>query len=197
MFLGLSSGSDTVPEVSTLRWLVETALLVLLAFALAQGIKTYLVQAFVIPSGSMIPTIQEGDRVFAEKITYRFVRGPSAGDVVVFDNPQYNPADPSMAPPILIKRVIAVAGQTVDLKDGRVLVDGKVLDEPYTHGKPSDPLDPAIVYPLELAPGMMWVMGDNRTNSGDSRAIGPVAVKAAIGRAVWKYWPLTAFGALR
>jgi signal peptidase I len=189
--------SGATQEISTVRWLIETALLVLLAFVLAQGIKTYLVQAFVIPSGSMIPTIHEGDRVFAEKITYRFLRGPERGDVIVFHNPDYDPVDAQANPPILIKRVIAVEGQTVDLKDGNVVVNGRVLDEPYTHGKPSDPLDPAIRYPLKLAKGTMWVMGDNRTNSGDSRALGPVKVKAAIGRAVWTYWPLNAFGKLR
>lgn len=184
-------------EISTMRWFVETALLVLLAFALAQGIKTYLVQAFVIPSGSMIPTIEEGDRVFAEKVTYRFVRKPAVGEIVVFDNPEYDRNDPKLYPPILIKRVIALEGQTVDLRDGGVLIDGKLLDEPYTHGRPTDPLDPAIGYPLTLEPGTMWVMGDNRTNSGDSRAMGPVSIDAAIGRGVWTYWPLRAFGPLR
>jgi signal peptidase I len=174
-------------EVSTVRWLIETALLVLVAFALAQGIKTFLVQAFVIPSGSMIPTIEEKDRVFAEKVTYRFLREPQPGEIVVFKNPQGNP-------PILIKRVIATEGQTVDLREGVVYVDGKPLDEPYTHGLPSDPLDPSIAYPLTLPDNTMWVMGDNRTNSGDSRLMGPVPVQAAMGRTVLRYWPPQAFG---
>jgi len=192
---GSMDQTDT-KEISTVRWLFETAILVALAFALAQGIKTYVVQAFVIPSGSMIPTIEEGERVFAEKISYRFLADPSSGDIVVFNNPGYDPATPSQNPPILIKRVIAVAGQTVDLKDGAVVVDGKTLDEPYTHEKPTEPLDPTIIYPLTLEEGTMWVMGDNRTNSGDSRLMGAVKVDASIGRAVWKYWPPKAFGPL-
>jgi signal peptidase I len=184
-------------EISTVRWLLETAILIALAFALAQGIKGYLVQAFVIPSGSMIPTIQEGERVFAEKISYRFLHQPEAGDIVVFNNPEYDPSQPGLNPPILIKRVIALEGQTVDLEDGRVVIDGIVLAESYTHDKPTEPLNPAIQYPFTLEKGTMWVMGDNRTNSGDSRAMGPVAVDASIGRAVWKYWPPKAFGPLQ
>jgi signal peptidase I len=172
---------------STLRWLIETALLVALAFALAQGIKTFVVQPFVIPSGSMLPTIQLGERVIAEKLTYRFSHDPRAGEIVVFANPEG-------FPPILIKRVIAVGGQTVDLKDGAVYVDGRRLDEPYTYGKPSDPLNPQITYPFKVPEGYVWVMGDNRTNSGDSRQIGPIAVAAVKGRAVWSYWPVKEFG---
>jgi len=172
---------------STLRWLIETALLVALAFALAQGIKTFVVQPFVIPSGSMLPTIQLGERVIAEKLTYRFSHGPRAGEIVVFANPQGYP-------PILIKRVIALGGQTVDLRDGVVYVDGKALDEPYTHGKRTDPLNPQITYPFEVPAGYIWVMGDNRTNSGDSRQMGPIPAAAVKGRAVWSYWPIPQFG---
>jgi len=179
----------TDKETSTLRWLIETALLVGLAFILAQGVKAFLFQPFVIPSGSMLPTIQLGDRVIAEKLTYRFTRDPQYKDIVVFKNPQGEP-------PILIKRVIATGGQTVDLKDGKVVVDGTPLDEPYTHGKPSLPLNPMIAYPFVVPEGDIWVMGDNRTNSGDSRELGPVAVSAVQGHAVWTYWPPNAFGPL-
>ena len=174
---------------STVRWLIETALLVALAFVLAQGIKAFVVQPFVIPSGSMLPTIQLGDRVIAEKLTYRLSHPPRPGDIVVFANPQGNP-------PILIKRVVALGGQTVDLKDGAVYVDGQALDEPYTHDKPTMPLNPAITYPFTVPDGDLWLMGDNRPNSGDSREIGPVALSAVKGRATWTYWPPKAFGPL-
>jgi signal peptidase I len=175
-------------ETSFGRWLVETVLLIALAFALAQGIKTFLVQPFVIPTGSMIPTIEIGDRVLADKIVYRFVREPRRGDIVVFD-------DPTGSHPQLIKRVIATAGQTVDIKDGKLLVDGKVLDEPYTHGKRTDPQ--IVPMPVKIDPGYLWLMGDNRPQSGDSRSFGEMPVKVVRGRAFWTYWPPSRFGGLK
>jgi signal peptidase I len=183
-----------VPEAektSVVRWLVETALLVLLAFALAQGIKAFVAQPFIVPSGSMQPTIELRNYILAEKLTYRFTTPPRYGDIVVFDNPTHDPNAP-----ILIKRLIAVGGQTIDLKDGRVYIDGRLLDEPYTHGKPTYPLNPAIEYPFKIPDGYYWMMGDNRTNSGDSREFGPVQRSAIIGHAVWTYWPVDKFGKL-
>lgn len=175
-------------ETSFARWLVETALLVLLAFALAQGIKAFIVQPFVIPTGSMRPTIMEEDRVLAEKISYRFIRDPQVGDIVVFD-------DPMSQHPQLIKRVIATAGQTVDIRDDVVYIDGEPLDEPYVHGKPTVP--GTVPLPVTVPEGQVWLMGDNRPNSGDSRFFGPRPVSTVRGRAFWTYWPPTRFGALR
>ena len=176
-------------ETSTVRWLVETALLVLLAFALAQGIKTFLVQPFVIPTGSMEPTIAIGNRVLAEKLSYTlFGKTPQYAQIVVFD-------DPAGEHPQLIKRVIAVGGQTVDVRDGAVWVDGKKLDEPYTHGKPNEP--GTVQLPITVPAGYVWLMGDNRTNSADSRYFGPVPVDKVRGHAVWTYWPPKAFGELQ
>jgi signal peptidase I len=179
-------------ETSIVRWLIETALLVLLAFALAQGIKAYVAQPFIIPTGSMQPTIELRNYVLAEKLSYRFTRKPQYEDIVVFNNPSRDPSAP-----ILIKRLIAVGGQTVDLRDGKVYVDDKMLDEPYAHGKPSYPLNPAIKYPFKVPAGYYWMMGDNRTNSGDSREFGPVVDSDVIGRAMWTYWPIDKFGALQ
>lgn len=183
------AGEEKAEQQSLLRWMVETALLVLLAFALAQGVKTFIVQPFTIPSGSMIPTIEEGDYVLAEKLSQRFSGGPEQGDIVVFD-------DPGGDKPQLIKRVIAVAGQTVDVRDGGVYVDGKRMDEPYTHGKPTT-LEPGMIrMPVTIPDGYVWMMGDNRPNSGDSRYFGPVPVDSIHGRAFWTYWPLGRFGRL-
>ncbi len=185
-----SAKNSAVPvqeETSTVRWLIETALLILLAFALAQGIKMFLVQPFVIPTGSMEPTIAIGNRVLAEKISYRFFDQPAYGDIVVFD-------DPNGQHPQLIKRVIAVGGQTVDVKDGAVWVDGKRLVEPYTYGKPNEL--GTVPMPVKVPEGYVWLMGDNRTNSGDSRFFGPVPVAQIKGHAVWTYWPPSEFGSL-
>ena len=99
---------------------------------------------------------------------------------------------------MLIKRVIAVGGQTVDLRDGAVYVDGEKLDEPYTEGKQSKPLSNSngITYPYKVPEGEIWVMGDNRTNSLDSRVFGSVPVENVTGHAFWRYWPLSSFGSL-
>jgi len=94
--------------------------------------------------------------------------------------------------------VIATGGQTVDLKNGKVIVDGHELIESYTHGLPSDPLTGgAVSFPYKVPEGDLWVMGDNRTNSGDSRIFGPITVKSVEGHAIWTYWPLNAFGGLK
>ena len=173
-------------ETSTIRWLVETAILVGLAFLLAQGIKTFIVQPYIIPTGSMIPTIELRDRVLAEKISYRF-RSPNVGEVVVFD-------DPTGQHPKLIKRVIAVGGQTVDIRDGKLWVDGKPLNEPYVHGKVTDP--GTVQMPVTIPKGYVWLMGDNRPNSGDARFFGPQPVSAVEGHAFFTYWPPGRMGEL-
>jgi signal peptidase I len=173
------------------RWLLETALLVGLAFVLAQGIKTFIVQPFLVPSGSMLPTIQLNDRLLAEKISLRFFREPRPGDVVVFDNPDKS----NKREKIFIKRVIAIEGQTVDVKDGRVLVDGKRLDERYTRGKPTEP--GSISLPAVVPEDHVWLMGDNRTGSSDSRVFGARPVSTVRGRAFCIYWPAERVGALR
>lgn len=180
-----SAAADETPT-SMGRWLLETALMVALAFVLAQGIKTFIVQPFVIPTGSMEPTILIGDRVLAEKVSLRF-GPPKQGDVVVFD-------DPTGQHPQLIKRVIAVGGQELDIRNGAVFVDGKQLDEPYLHGVRTDPGSEAI--PVVVPDGYVWLMGDNRPNSGDSRFLGPQPVSAIRGKAFAIYWPFEHMGGL-
>lgn len=156
------------------------------------GLRTFVVGTYEIPSGSMLDTIQIGDRVFSEKVSYYF-RDPEQGDIITF-------ADPENPQRTLIKRVIAVGGQTVDLKDGYVYVDGKKLDEPYTEGKQSLPLNTAygvsITYPYTVPDGYLWVMGDNRTNSADSRYFGAVSKDSVTGHANFTFWPLNRIGIL-
>jgi signal peptidase I len=101
---------------------------------------------------------------------------------------------------VLIKRCIAVGGQTVDLRDGKVVVDGIILNEPYTLGKPSLPLEPMrevrIKYPYTVPLGSVWVMGDNRTDSLDSRYFGPVSEENITGKALFRFLPFDRFGAI-
>ena len=128
-----------------------------------------------------------GDKLLAEKITYNF-NPVQVGDIVVF-------ADKVMQGRVLVKRVIALGGQVVDLRDGLVYVDGNPLYEPYTHGMKSNPIehhydDMNIVYPYTVPEGCLWVMGDNRENSADSRYFGPITENSVFGRALLVFWPL-------
>ncbi|MBN2247435.1 MAG: signal peptidase I [Coriobacteriia bacterium] len=172
--------------VSFVRWLGELVLMVVLAFALAGAIRAWVVQPYVIPSGSMIPTIELQDRVIANKFIYRFTE-PKRGDIVVLD-------DPTGSVDTLIKRVIAVGGQTVDLVDGKVVIDGVVLDEPYTHGLPSEPM--VLEMPYTVPADSVWLMGDYRTNSADSRVFGAVPLSQVRGRAIFRFWPIDRIGTM-
>ncbi len=161
-------------------------------FGLSWALRTFVFQPYEIPSGSMETTIMTGDMVFSEKVSY-YLRDPAPGDIVTFQ-------DPEIPGRVLIKRCIAVGGQTVDLVDGRVVVDGVALDEPYTRGLPSEPLKTAlgveVSYPFTVPEGHLWVMGDNRTNSNDSRYFGAIDENSLTGRAALVYWPFSNFGLL-
>jgi signal peptidase I len=152
---------------------------ILLAFALALFIITFVVQSFIVTGPSMEPTLHSGERLLINKFIYRFTQ-PKPGDIVVF-HPAVRPRDD------YIKRVIAVAGQTVEIRDGRVWVDGKPLAEPYlseaTYGQ---------FGPVRIPQGRLFVLGDNRNNSQDSRypEVGLVPLKSVIGKAALRYWPL-------
>jgi signal peptidase I len=166
------------------RWMLETIAMVALAFLLAQGIKVFVVQPFVVPTGSMEPTIMAGDRVLSEKISYR-LDDPEVGDIVVFDDPQGRH-------PQLIKRVIATEGQTVELVEGVVHVDGEQLKEEYLVNVKTDP--GTVEMPVTVPEGHLWLMGDNRPNSGDSRYIGPQPTESITARAFSTYWPVGRIG---
>lgn len=173
---------------SPLRTVIEIVIIVAVAIGLATLFTRFVMQPYEIPSGSMEQTIEVGDRIFSEKISYAFGE-PQAGDIITFEDPE-NPNR------VLIKRVIATGGQTVELHDGQVYVDGVALDEPYTSGKPSYDLNSGIAYPCTVPQGYVWVMGDNRTNSADSRAFGAIPLSSVTGHAVLRYWPLDRIGTL-
>jgi signal peptidase I len=178
------------PGTSALRQVVEFVLTLAIAFVVAQGVRAWVIQPYVVPSGSMLPTIQLNDQVLANKFIFDFQQ-PQRGEIVVFD-------DPAGVLGTLIKRVIAVGGQTVDLRNGKVVVNGTPLDEPYTHAQPSDPLPGSQVqFPVKIPKGYIWVMGDNRTQSQDSRWFGPIPLSTVHGQAFFVYWPLSRFGVLK
>lgn len=152
--------------------------------------STFLFRNYIIPSESMETTLMTGDIVFSEKLSY--ANGtPQRGDIVTF-------ADPEDSSRTLIKRVIATGGQTVNIESGRVFVDGSPLVEEYTHSQLTFPLDnmtgKTITYPYTVPEGEIWVMGDNRDHSLDSRYFGSIPVDSVDGKAVFRYWPITSAG---
>ena len=177
---------DTTSE--RVLWFLGT-----LALAVAVGVvlRLFVIGVYCVPSGSMLETIQIGDLVLGEKVSLA-LRDPEPGEIVTFDSPLVEGET-------LVKRVIAVGGQTVDLVDGSVVVDGVTLDEPYVGDEPTQSLSDlsgsaGITYPYVVPDDCIWVMGDNRTNSKDSRYFGPVSVDDVTSIAVLIYWPLSDFG---
>ncbi|ROO90429.1 signal peptidase I [Actinocorallia herbida] len=163
----------------------ELPFLAVTAVVLALLIRTFVLQTFYIPSGSMERTLHgcEGctrDRVIVEKVSY-LVSDPDQGDIVVFHGTGNWPKED------LIKRVIATAGQTVECcDDGKVSVDGKAIDEPYLYQDDHRAFDKVTV-----PEGMLWVMGDHRSGSSDSRDHGFVPVDSVVGHARMIIWPVT------
>lgn len=169
--------------VEAAAWVLELVAMVVLAFALAMAVKTWVVQPYVVPSPSLEPTIMVGERVLCNKFIYR-LHTPRRGDIVVFSNPNYDPVVKT-----LIKRVVAVGGDTVDIRDGHVWLNGKQLDEPYVHGKTTEP--GSVKMPLKVPEGEVFLMGDNRPNSGDARWFGPQPITRIAGEAFCVYWPIS------
>ena len=178
---------------SILRTLIEFAIALGIAMGLTWALKTYVIEPYEVPTGSMESTIMIGDKLLAEKISLYF-NPVQPGDIVVF-------ADVVLQGRVLVKRVIAVGGQTIDLVDGHVVIDGARLYEPYLHGVSTNPLGVhfegmQIDYPYTVPDGYLWVMGDNRGNSADSRYFGPVLESSVYGRAFMVFWPLPDIGPL-
>ena len=190
------------PVVRTAR---EIPILLVSAAVLAFLLKTLVAQAFYIPSGSMLPQLEVNDRVVVSKLSYR-LHDPNRGDIVVFDCPSQactneqpeeggvggflrkvaegvGVVQPSTEE--FIKRVVGLPGETVEGRDGAVHVDGRPLREPY--------LAPGTVtadFPAtEVPPDHLFVMGDNRQNSSDSRVFGAIPRSSVVGRTVVRVWP--------
>ncbi len=158
------------------------------ALLVALVIKTFLLQAFYIPSRSMEPTLRIGDRVLVNKLAYK-AHDVHRGDIVVFERPKDEPPD---AIKDLIKRVIALPGETISTQNGQVFIDGRPLTEPYLPvGTVTDNLPPT-----KVPDGQVFVMGDNRGDSRDSRFFGPIDEDLIVGRAFVRIWPVTHLGFL-
>lgn len=164
--------------------LLEVVVIVGAAFVLALVIQQFVVKPFYIPSPSMNPTLVKGDRVLVNRFIYHFTE-PERGDVIVFHPPVAPEED-------YIKRVVGVGGDMVSVHDEKLYVNGDPQEEPYLNNGKIDG-----EYPEEKVPsGYVFVMGDNRNNSGDSRVFGPVEREAILGEAFLVYWPPSKIGGL-
>jgi signal peptidase I len=186
----------------------ELPLLIIVALVVAVIIKTFLVQAFFIPSASMRDTLLEGDRVMVNKLAFRFGE-PGHGDVIVFDSPLEELSDGenvlgailrnigeslglSTPDTALIKRVIALEGDTIEIRDNAVFINGTAIDESYLTRTVRMP----DFGPLQIPPDHVFVMGDNRNQSEDSRRFGPIPGSSIIGRAFVRVWPPSRWGGI-
>ena len=156
----------------------------IVAFVLVFGfVRPFVVEAFRIPSESMVPTLEVGDRVLANKFIYRFTE-PERGDVVVFDSVEGDGQT-------LIKRVAGVEGDEIRVQGGALFVNGETQNEPYLSQYPPD----TSMYGPETVPeDHAFLLGDNRGNSGDSRVFGPVPVENIKGEAFLVFWPPSHIG---
>ena len=165
---------------------VEFLIILTVAFVLVFGfVRPFVLEAFRIPSESMVPTLAVGDRVFVNKFIYRFTE-PERGDVVVFESVNGGEED-------LIKRVVGVPGDEIEVRSGTLLVNGEPQNEPYLNREIPDD---SFFGPSRLSEGEVFVMGDNRANSADSRVFGPLPVENIEGEAFMRFWPPTRIGTL-
>ena len=168
---------------ATIEWIV----LIGAALIIALVIKTFLFQAFYIPSESMVPTLKVGDRVLVNKLSYK-LHDVHRGDIVVFKAP---PEARSDGIDDLVKRVIGLPGDTVEARaDGHIYINDRLLEEPYL---PKGTLTTNLP-PTKVPAGHLFMMGDNRPASRDSRYFGPIKESAIIGRVFVKIWPPKSIG---
>lgn len=171
---GLSSGTRAF-----LDWVVVVVVALLVAFL----VRTFVLAHFVVEGSSMHSTLETGDRVFVNKLSYR-MHDPNRGDVVVLHEVT------GASERDLIKRVIALPGETIEMSNCEVKVDGRTLHEPYLDPEVVTVEDCGLDFPPVLVPeNHVFVMGDNRAGSQDSRAIGPIDENDLVGRAFVVFWP--------
>jgi signal peptidase I len=157
-------------------WFKETVQVVVPALLLALVVHLFLAQATVVYGQSMEPNLYPYQRLIIDKVSY-LVRSPIRNDIVVLDLPSMNE--------MLVKRIVGMPGETVEIREGIVIIDGQPLPEPFPHD-----LSYQNMTSLRLGPLQYFVLGDNRDNSNDSRAFGPVDRQYIVGRVWMRYWPL-------
>ena len=156
--------------------LFEAMQIVLPALVLALMVHLFLAQATIVFGQSMEPNLHPYQRLIVDKISYR-LHPPQRNDIVVIDLPHMDE--------LLVKRVVALPGEVVEIRKGVVYVNGEPLAEPFPHD-----MTPYDMAPLTLGPLSYLVLGDNRSNSNDSRSFGPVTLDQILGRVWLRYWPL-------
>jgi signal peptidase I len=186
-------------ETSSSRWVVELVGVVVAAILVAVLLRTFVVATYSIPSGSMEPTLQIGDRIVVDKLSYH-LHGVDRGNIVVFTTP---PTEDCAGPPVadLVKRVIGLPGEIISLQDGSVYINGRLLPEPFlppdvrtdTYPGPSKN-GYALHHAYRIPAGDVFVMGDNRPESCDSRYWGPVRESTIVGKVDLRIWPLSRIG---
>jgi signal peptidase I len=182
--------------------LIEIAETLILTIVIFWVIQTFVAQPYQVQQESMFDTLEEGQYVLVDKLTPHF-DSYSRGDIVVFhpfdhedscsDPAEQIPGEENDTP--FIKRVIGEPGDVVELRDSDVYVNGVRIDEPYLDGKPTDPFGDDDTW--TVPPDRLFVMGDNRPSSSDSRAFGPICISEIVGRAWLRYWPLSTIGILQ
>ena len=189
-------------------FLYELPGLLLAALVVAVVIKTFVVQPFYIPSGSMIPTLEVDDRVMVSKVHDVFGE-IERGEILVFENPYRVEEEESVPEAVvrsvlealgirtspyddLVKRVVALEGEEIEIRDNQVYIDGFAVDEPYLQPGTSMP----DFGPQTIPDGHLFMMGDNRNSSSDGRVFGPIPVEDVIGEAVIRIWPMDRLGGI-
>jgi signal peptidase I len=190
-----SQSSAKPPKSPENPW-VETGKTILLSAVFAFGFRTYVAESCYIPSGSMLPTLQINDRLMVDKISYRFA-DPARGDMVVFQPPAKLNLKENF-----IKRVIGLPGDLVEVKNGKVYVNGRVLAEKYVAQAPTytwtktESSDPQFTPDRVVPKGQYLVLGDNRNNSLDSHYWGFITKDKIVGKAIVRYWPFDRTGGI-
>ncbi len=188
---------DTEPATESLSWakeIFEWVVCFAVAIAIALLIKNFVFSLVKVDGKSMNPTLVHGDRLFARVIAYN---DPKPGDIIIFHPPISTTDRRPQKDTAYVKRVIATAGQTVDITvEGDVVVDGQMLEEDYIQEKIDTRYVMTTEFPFEVPEGTVFVLGDNRNNSHDSRSadVGAVPLENIMAKAEFRLWPLGKFG---
>jgi signal peptidase I len=189
---------DAKPANKSARWAWELGSVVVVAVVIAVLLRTFVIATYSIPSGSMEPTLQIGDRIVVDKLSYD-LHGVDRGNIIVFSTP---PNEDCAGPPVadLVKRVVGLPGETISLSDGNVYIDGKLLDQSWLPSSEQGKTYPgpsgapyALHHPFHIPEGDVFVMGDNRMLSCDSRYWGPIKESTIVGKVDLRIWPLSDF----